>query len=181
MNSRRIGPYFLLGGLTLLLIFILGVRYGQRVEQRNKEIITLLSLTPPKKTTPSPSPTRKPIKFLQFNHQGCRIAFLYPNSIEMVKETSKSAQFRKNNSKTILLSLDCYKKLTPQLSKTNEQKMATKELNFKKKPLVVKEKNVDNQSFYFFILTHPRRSIKIRIMIADSLYPLFEKTLEFLP
>ena len=50
-------PLLFLFALLILLAFILGVRYGQRVEKNNKVVDYLLSITPiPLSPSPSPSP-----------------------------------------------------------------------------------------------------------------------------
>lgn len=46
--------YLFLFFLVIILVFILGVRYGQRVEKNNKMIDYLLKITP---TKPIPSPS----------------------------------------------------------------------------------------------------------------------------
>lgn len=52
-------PYLLLFFLIIILIFILGVRYGQRVEKNNKVVDYLLNLPSP--TTPiTPTPLITP-------------------------------------------------------------------------------------------------------------------------
>lgn len=51
-------PVFLIFFLILILIFILGVRYGQSIERNNKIIDYILSITPYPTYTPYPSPTK---------------------------------------------------------------------------------------------------------------------------
>ncbi len=78
----RFGPYFLLTILAVLLFFILGVRYGQRVEKENKKINYILSLTPTKSPTPTKeaSPSAIPSGFKKFLDKECGVEFLYPES-----------------------------------------------------------------------------------------------------
>lgn len=55
-------PYLFLFFLIVILVFILGVRYGQKVERNNKVVDYLLSITPlpiPPPNTPSPSEIKK--------------------------------------------------------------------------------------------------------------------------
>lgn len=47
--------YFLLFVMVLVLIFILGVRYGQNVEKNNKVVDYILSITPYPTYTPYPT------------------------------------------------------------------------------------------------------------------------------
>jgi len=51
--------YVFLYVMILILIFILGVRYGQRVEKNNKVIDYLLSITPSLLPTPTPPEIKK--------------------------------------------------------------------------------------------------------------------------
>ncbi|MEK7634015.1 MAG: hypothetical protein AAB437_04190 [Patescibacteria group bacterium] len=50
--------YVFLFILLLILFFILGVRYGQKVEKNNKIVDYILSITPYPTYTPYPSPTK---------------------------------------------------------------------------------------------------------------------------
>ncbi|MEK7597801.1 MAG: hypothetical protein AAB441_04120 [Patescibacteria group bacterium] len=55
-------PYLFLFFLIVILVFILGVRYGQKVEKNNKAVDYLISITPlptPPPNTPSPSGIKK--------------------------------------------------------------------------------------------------------------------------
>lgn len=99
----RFGPYFLLTILAILLFFIVGVRYGQRVEKENKKISYLLSLAP----TKTVSPTEVPLQFRTYSHADCAIQFLYPSLLKLEKETSTSATFVKN--KKVEVSFSCEK------------------------------------------------------------------------
>ena len=90
-------PLALLFGLTAILIFIVGVRYGQHVESTNKQNAFNLSLTPQQQPT-------VPVKKLQYNvytHKPCRVEFVIPNSLKKTKESSTSAIFQ-DNSKDVL-------------------------------------------------------------------------------
>ncbi|MEK7097092.1 MAG: hypothetical protein AAB705_04020 [Patescibacteria group bacterium] len=50
----KLKPYLFLFFLIVILIFILGVRYGQRVEKNNKVVDYILSITPYPTYTPYP-------------------------------------------------------------------------------------------------------------------------------
>lgn len=79
--------YLFLFLLSLLLVFILGVRYGQRVEQTNKAINYLLSITP----TTSISPTPTPVSYATSEGKIWRIKFTYPSNLKMKEDPTKSA------------------------------------------------------------------------------------------
>ncbi len=98
-------PYFFLFFLFIILVFILGVRYGQKVERTNKTISYLLKISP----TATPKPTLPPLAFHTYNHVGCAVSFLVPNLIEKTKESSTSALFS-TQSKTLALAIMCEKK-----------------------------------------------------------------------
>jgi hypothetical protein len=77
--------YLLLFLLSLLLVFILGVRYGQKVEQTNKVINYVLSITP---TAPI-SPT--PVTYATAEGKIWKIKFTYPSNLKMKEDPTKSA------------------------------------------------------------------------------------------
>ena len=78
--------YIFLFILLLILFFILGIRYGQKVEKNNKAVDYLLSLPTP--TTPI-SPT--PITYKEYKSKKWGLKFTYPANLE-VKESSKTPE-----------------------------------------------------------------------------------------
>src|SRR3989344_2576673 len=97
----RKGPYILLVVLLLILFFILGVRYGQRVEKANKEIAQLLKITP----LQQPSPT-KPVSYLNYTNAACDLEFVYPSNYKILKEQVESASFS-SNKKDAVFAFSC--------------------------------------------------------------------------
>lgn len=81
--------YFFLTFLVLILFFILGVRYGQKVEKANKVFDCRALITPT--TKPSPSPTPTPIPFNEYKSKRWGIKFKYPANLE-VKESTNTAE-----------------------------------------------------------------------------------------
>lgn len=77
--------YLLLFFLILILIFILGVRYGQNIEKTNKVINYVLSITP----TKVPIPT--PLKYATSEGKIWRIKFTYPSFLKIKEDPSRSA------------------------------------------------------------------------------------------
>ena len=75
MSQRKL-PYLFLLILIIILIFVGGVKYGQKVEQANKVIKYVLSITP----TPI-KPTAIPNGFKMFTDDRCGIAFLMPDNL----------------------------------------------------------------------------------------------------
>ena len=55
----KIKSYLFLFFLVVILVFILGVRYGQKVERNNKVVDYILSITPfPSSPPNTPAPTK---------------------------------------------------------------------------------------------------------------------------
>ena len=75
--------------LLLILFFILGVRYGQKVEKANKVIDFILSITPTPKPTNTPTPT--PLIFEDYNSKRWGLRFKYPKNFE-IKESTTSPE-----------------------------------------------------------------------------------------
>ena len=78
--------YIFLFILLLILFFILGVRYGQKVEKNNKVVDYILSITP---TKVPPTPT--PISYKEYKSKKWGLKFTYPDNLQVV-ESSKSAE-----------------------------------------------------------------------------------------
>lgn len=102
---QKPGPYILFFSLIAILVFIIGIRYGQNVEKTNKKVNFYLSLPP----TKPPAPTETPLEFNTYKHPGCGLSFLYPNSLKIEKESSYSAKLKNGK---IFISFDCQKNAT---------------------------------------------------------------------
>lgn len=72
--------------LLIILFFILGVRYGQYVEKQNKIIDFLLSITPTKPPTPTPT-----IAYKEYKSRRWGLKFIYPENWK-IKESTKTAE-----------------------------------------------------------------------------------------
>jgi len=72
--------------LLLILFFILGVRYGQKVEKANKVIDFILSITPTPKPTNTPTPT--PLIFEKYKSKRWGLRFKYPKNFEIKESTN---------------------------------------------------------------------------------------------
>ncbi|MGB9707524.1 MAG: hypothetical protein ACPL1D_02095 [Microgenomates group bacterium] len=85
----RMKSYLLLTFLLMILFFILGVRYGQKVEKTNKVIDYFLSITP----TPIPThtPTLTPITFEEYKSKRWGLKFKYPSNLQ-IKESTNTAE-----------------------------------------------------------------------------------------
>src|SRR5437660_1327007 len=80
-------PYVLLLLLFVILVFIVGVRYGQRVEKANKVIDYVLRLTP----NVSPTQAQPEIQFKTYTHTNCGVSFLYPSYLSPQDVSTTSA------------------------------------------------------------------------------------------
>lgn len=54
----KLNSYIFLFVLFIVLTFILGVRYGQKIEKNNKVVDYILKITPYPTYTPYPSPSK---------------------------------------------------------------------------------------------------------------------------
>jgi len=158
-------PYLFLIFLTVLLFFILGFRYGQKVENTNK-INQLLASIPP---SPSLQPTTPPLAFKTYKNTACGVSFLYPTSLFLEKESTTGAMFFEK--KAVVLSLDCSKKENMDtLSATNPAK-----LKFQNQTILAREEG----GRYVFDLKNPITYKTTAFSIDKSFFPLLEKSLEF--
>lgn len=82
----KIKSYIFLFVLLVILFFILGVRYGQKVEKNNKVVDYLLNLPIP---TAQISPT--PITYKEYRSKKWGLKFTYPANLE-VKESTESPE-----------------------------------------------------------------------------------------
>ena len=151
--------------LFVILAFILGTRYGQKVEQTNKAINYLISLPPTK-----PPPTPIPLEFKTYENKVCGIRFLLPSTINIQYESSRSAKFNENGVMTF--QFDC----RPAIGLGDDEKIATQEIKFQNKKILA-GKSADSVRF---IVSNPKNGKSIYVNINQSLFPLFEKSLEFI-
>ena len=169
MNKNKLGPYVFIAFLVIALFFILGVRYGQKVEKTNKTIDYLISLTPAK------SPTPAPIGFKPYINKVCGLSFLYPSTINLDKNATDTAEFFQD--KKLKIKIDCTKKIiSPSMAET---KVATEEIMLKNKKMIVEVSRNDQGFLYQFSLKNSINLKNINVVIEKNLYPLFEKSLEF--
>lgn len=160
---------FLLLILFIILVFILGIRYGQKVEKTNKLIDILISIPP----SSTPQPTPKPLEFRIYSNKTCGIAFLYPQNLK-VEESSISAVFEDKEREQ--LEINCDKK-TRMLEVLDDEDLATREVLFKQKKIIAKK---TNNTILVFSFLNPKNRKTIYAAITKNLYPLFERSLEFL-
>lgn len=81
----KLKSYIFIIVLIIILTFILGVRYGQRIEKNNKVVDYLLKITP---TKPIPSPT--PVKYIDYKSKKWGLKLTYPAGLEIKEEATSS-------------------------------------------------------------------------------------------
>ncbi len=83
-------PIILLLSLTAVLLFIIGVRYGQHVESTNKQNAYNFNLSA--KITPTTK--TKQVRYITYSHKQCKVEFVIPDTLEKTKESTVSASFK---------------------------------------------------------------------------------------
>lgn len=82
-------PYIFLAILFIILAFILGARYGQRVEKTNKAIDYLISLPPTKAPLPTPTPWKKE----DYKSKKWGLHFYFPSFLKVREDPTGSAVY----------------------------------------------------------------------------------------
>lgn len=168
---RKSTPYIFLMILAVILTFILGVRYGKNVEQTNKTISYLLTLTPIQKQ-PSPTITES-MRFISYTNKQCGVQFLYPSYLDK-KESSDSATFTKTE--LTFVKIDCGKNTGIK----EELKWTTQEIQFKNKKIIAEVQKTAENELLSFTIYNTIKGKNISVTVEKNLYPLFESTLQFL-
>lgn len=161
---KRKLPFYFLGALFILLVFMIGLRYGQQVERVNKITSYLISIPP----SPTKTPTLPPFSLIAYHHKNCDVSFSFPNSFHIEKETSMSANLVEG--KTTHLTLSCDPKTI--IPAQDELKTATDELKLQEKAM----KYISLGDNTRFVYTKNKKNI---LFTVSSIYlPLFEKSIE---
>jgi hypothetical protein len=160
--TKRVVPYLFLALLCGILLFIVGVRYGQRVEQVNKTVKYLVSIPP----TPTTAPTTSPLSYSDYTHPGCKVSFLIPSSLEKTSESSSSAVFSTNKG-VLAIAVSCEKK--PYV-KTNSERQVT--INKTIKGYETGTKDTTSYRFY-----HVNTTSVVTLTAEKSILPLVQKSL----
>lgn len=168
MKNKKL-PFVFLLALFIILIFILGVRYGQQVERTNKAINYLISLPP----SPTAQPSEVPLGFKTFINKVCGIQFLYPQSETIKDQSSQSAQIQEKN-KT-LVSFNC-EKTNEIIPLWNEGSVSTSEVKLNN---LSYQTRINNKSQIIFQIKNPRNGKITYAQVDQSFLPLFQKSFEF--
>lgn len=95
-------PLILLLSLTAILIFIIGIRYGQHVESTNKQNAYSFKLA----TQVTPTMQPKQVKYITYSHKQCKVEFVIPDSLKKLKESTVSASFKGVTGENLSFSCD---------------------------------------------------------------------------
>lgn len=163
--SKKTLPYLFLAFLFAILLFILGVRYGQRVEQVNKTIDYIVKMPP----SPTAQPTTQPVAFTEYSHIGCSLSFLIPNTLEKIKESSNSAVFS-GQDKKLDIAFSCEK--TPFIQSKSERII---NLNRTIRSFETETKDAHSYRFY-----HSITGKVVTLTVRKQYLPLIQKSLELI-
>lgn len=185
-SNRSSWPYILLFVLILMLIFFSGVKYGKKIEEVNKVVRIMMSITPtPSPVPPTTQPTDVPIAFETFSSDLCGVSFLYPNTLTRVKNTDVpfgTFEFR-DSSNNPAIRIWC----TPQNSAIaffpipfeplDESPFATGSARIANQ--TVRTTTLQNKKATTFVLKHPQVR-NVGVLVDNNLLPLIEQSLKFI-
>ncbi len=166
MNKKK-APYIFLLVLFIILVFVVGIRYGQRVERANRTIDYLKKYLPTQEPTPE-------VEFATINHDECGILFLAPKNLKV--EKTKSGLTASEYGKAVI-SIQCF--VRGGADKKPEEKVATESIRFANEDIVAKVIKRDGITLYNITRINPKNGKIVSIFVKKSLFPLFEKTFAF--
>lgn len=161
MFTGKKGPVLLISLLVTILVFIVGMNYGKKVEEADKTIRYVLSLTPSAK----PTVINTQISYEEFINELCGFTFLYPNNLTIQKQASTEALL-KSDTESIEVSCDKEVKLDTTLA-------STEALLDNKAGIVLTNKNIQE----YRVRDNDNQLIIIKT--TKELAPLIEKTFSF--
>lgn len=172
MNSKRL-PYIFIVVLLIIAAMLIGIRIGKNVEESNKTISFILSITPTKLPTSFPTFT---ISYRTYEHKGCGIDFTIPSFIKLEKESSQTASLKSDTDTSIVISCE---KTPGLLNDLQNQKVATREIELNNQKLKATEFSANKVKLTQFTVRNPRNGKNITIRLDNSLLQLFAQTLHF--
>lgn len=160
--SRKSAPYVFLAFLVALLLFIVGIRYGQHVERVNKTVTYLISIPP----SPTTAPTTSPLSFDDFTHTGCKISIVVPSELTKSKESSSSAVFTDKEG-ALALALSCEK--IPFVMSERERSV-----NLNKTIRAYETMTGDTVSYRFY---HTNTTQVVTVTVRNEYLPLLQRSI----
>ncbi|HRN69652.1 MAG TPA: hypothetical protein PLS49_00575 [Candidatus Woesebacteria bacterium] len=161
MLTGKKGPILLISLLVIILVFIVGMNYGKKVEEADKTIRYVLSLTP----SPNPSMLEPQITYIEYTNETCGFSFLYPSNFILEKEASSEAIL---SSKDKSIQIHCGQEIA-----INNKKATSEALLDNKDGLLLTD---DTELEYRVRNTDNKLII---ISVTKILGPLIEKTFSF--
>lgn len=178
-TEMRKQSYILLIILFVAVFFIIGVRYGQRVEKFNKVVAALPTPTNPPTETPTPTLRPSLESYLSFKHDDCNIKMLIPDSFTIKEKASDSAKILSKESGESVLTLRCAQNpstLRTLVDTIDTKNITTASLTFQGKKVEARE---DSKNYYF-VVSNPLRTMSIFFSVNKNVYELLNETLTFL-
>lgn len=176
-KRQKIGPYLLIITLLLVITFIVGVRYGQRVEKANKAISYILSITPTK-VSPSPQITANPYLFHNYHNAACGIEFTLPVSTNLsFNESGKITSIINTKQKITLVHLNC-KDAKDTFKKLKNKTKAVKKIKTRSGYSQKIESSVDGRSYISLFIHNYINGKDILLQIYKNLFPLINSSLK---
>ncbi len=169
--SKKITPYIFLGALVVVLVFLAGLRYGQKVEKTNKTIDYLISIAPTKS-----APSQIPLEFKIYELKACGLSFLYPSTYSEKNHSSQSAYLAIDKNQPAI-EIDCTQPDNSLKNFIGEKKTPTQEIKLLNQT-VKATKVVGPPDSLVFQLKNYRLGKTLTFSIPATLLPLFKKSLE---
>ncbi len=173
------GSYLFLSVLILVLIFIIGMRYGQRIERTNKMVDSLLRITPQQITT-TPIPFIDLISFTTYIHKGCGVKMLYPKKLSVLAESTQEAKLGiHKDTPTIVLSCNKSRNTLDSVLNSDKTIISSRSAQLAAvKAIFYKHKATDTTQINILV-RHPQTGKYILLTVDERLIPLIQETLEF--
>ncbi len=181
MIRKKQTPYIFLLALIFIIVFIVGIKYGKKVEQTDKTIHYLVNQKP----TPSLAPIIQPtITYLNFQHKECGVSFLYPSYIEVINQSSSAAKI--GTKSMINISLDCSKNPASSSAQLDtDEKTATQSITLANKKIIAQKKliKIDKETIekLDFTIKNDKNNTDVIFSIDSRLFPLIEKSFSINP
>lgn len=175
MQQKKILPPLLIITLICIVLFISGIRYGQNVERKNKEIAVQLSLTPRFSPTPYIEPT---VEFQTFRHDGCKLEFVQPSFLRVKNVTTNSAQlvsYNQGNEYSIKLDCSDNKKTLNEY----DQKIGTSSALVNNQKLRLRSET-QKEIIKWYVIDSTKKQAT-QIIMTKNAVNLLKQTLTFLP
>lgn len=162
-------PIMILFILTSILLFVIGIRLGKKIQQVDLE--TQINSLKQKNI----KPTIAPFTVKKFISAPCGVQFLYPGVFKEYEQSTDEARLTYQNQ---VISLHCN---SSKIIGFNDLKASMKSRGTRKIDEIeisLYESEVSDNDYLYF--THPKNKKNILMRLPRSLWDLFETTVKFL-